>query len=835
MHFMSKFRIFRVHAPCHGNQAVCLAASVALLSAAAFAAKGPLPPRAPLGTGPWASPDTCMQYRPKPILAKEAVRGFLFVETEDFEDYGRWRLDTQFTHKMGSAYLIASGVGEPIGSASTHVDIPRTGKWRVWARTKDWLPEFSPGTFTIGLDGKFGAKLGASRRDGWTWENAGDFELSQGRHILELKDISGYFGRCDAVILTEDMSYVPPHGMDELREERFRLTGDSANIEDRGKFDVVVVGAGPGGVPAAIAAAREGAKVALIGDRPVLGGNASDEIGVNMCGAVVDKPAARETGITEEAACYRARHPAPGMSGAYRALVEAEKTLTVFTCERMLGVEMSGGTVRAVRCRNTMSGGWSRYEGKVFVDATGDGWLGYYAGAKYREGREAKNEFNEKEAPDVADSMTMSGLLHEPCVGVCYNAEKTDAPVAYTTPEWANVLPPGFKRRVRGVRGQWWIEHSGHFDDCADPERARDELIRISFAYWGWLKNKSPVKDSAACYVMREVPIIDGRRESRRLIGDYILTANDCLSGRLFDDAVAYGGWSIDIHDPLGMSAPKSTGWCKLHPSVPIYTIPFRSLYSVNIPNLLMAGRDISASHAALGSTRVQSTCAVIGQAVGTAAAMCVSEGLSPRELGKSRIGELQRRLLRDDAYIPGLKNTDPSDLARGAKVTASSSAKETVRYSPNARRGKAGFVTYGSVAPENVTDGVARPVGKESHAWVSAKDAPLPQWIRLDFPKPAEVGEVRLTFDSDLEFNAWLHRIAEELVKDYSLEGSADGESWTTLADVTGNFQRHRVHRFAPRRLKSLRLTVKATYGAPEANVFEIRAYGAKGTPPSP
>ena len=804
------------------------AAGIALAAATvAFAAKTRPAPLKPLTPGAWAPPETCSRYRPAPAAPKEAVPGFLFVEAEEFADYGRWRLDTQFTHKMGSAYLVASGVGEPIGSATTTVRIPHAGRWRVWARTKDWLPEFSPGAFTVAVDGRPGARLGVSRRVGWLWERAGDFDFKDGEVRIELKDISGYFGRCDALILTADLSYVPPDGMAELQAERRRLRGEAAAVAEKGRFDVVVVGAGPGGVPAAIAAARGGAKVALIGDRPVLGGNASDEIGVNMCGAVVDKPAARETGIAEEAICFRVQHPAPGMSGAYRALADAETNLTVFTCERMMDVEMDGGRIVAVLCRNTMTGAWSRYAGSLFVDATGDGWLGFFAGAQYREGREGRAEFGEEDAPDRPDAFTMSGLLHEPKVGVCYRAEETAGPVAYETPVWARVLPPGFKRRVGSVRGQWWIEHSGFFDDCADPERARDELIRLSFAYWGWLRDASPVREKAVRCALREVPIMAGRREARRLVGDYILTANDCHAGRLFPDAVAYGGWSIDVHDPLGMSAPDSDGWCVRHPPVPIYTIPFRSLYSVNVPNLMMAGRDISVTHAALGSTRVQSTCSVIGQAVGTAAAMCIAEGRSPREIGQMRIVELQRRLLRDDAYIPGLKNDDPADFARTAKVCASSSARETVRYSPNGNgRRKPGLITYGNVAPENVIDGVSRPVGGDSHAWVSAPGAALPQWIRLDLPEAVDVREVRLTFDSDLEFNAWLCRRAEELVKDYTLEGSSDGESWFALADEKGNFQRHRVHRFSPRRLKAVRLTVAATYGAAEANVFEIRIY---------
>ena len=382
------------------------------------------------------------------------------------------------------------------------------------------------------------------------------------------------------------------------------------------------------------------------------------------------------------------------------------------------------------------------------------------------------------------------------------------------------MLPRGFTRRTGSIHGQWWVEHPSWFDDCADPERARDELIRISFAYWGWIKNEAPHRARAACYALRKIPIMDGRRESRRLVGDYILTAHDCEAGRIFPDAVAYGGWPLDVHDPMGMAAPDSTGHRFPMTHLPFYTIPFRALYSVNVPNLMMAGRDLSASHIALGSARVQQTCAVMGQAVGTAAAMCVHENLSPRELGRTRITALQQRLLRDDAYIPGFRNEDPDDLARRATVSASSSATETRRWSHGS------VIAYTNVAPANVTDGVARPVGRASHAWVSATGVPLPQWIRLDFPDHTTIREVRLTFDSDLEFNAWRFRVAEELIADYVIEGSSDGVAWTRLAEVRGNFQRHRIHRLQPVQVKALRVTVTATHGASQANLFEVRVY---------
>ena len=785
---------------------------------AACAAVAPPTARVVGSTGPGYR---AVEYRAQPEIVREHAHGFLFLETEGFRDYGGWRIDTQFVHKMGSAYLIASGAGTPVSPARTDVEIPRSGVWYVWARTKDWLPEFSPGAFELVVGGRRGNHLGVSRRVGWLWERVGAFSLTAGCTELELQDLSGAFGRCDAILLTTDSGYVPPDDPATLAAERFRLKGEKPDPVARGAFDVIVAGAGPAGVSAAIAAARGGARTALVGDRPVLGGNGSDEIGVGMCGACVDKPAGRETGIAEEAVCLRAMQAGPAaMSEAYAKLTSAETNLTVFFCERVVEAEMNDGRICAVICRNTLSGSRSRMSANLFIDATGDGWLGYFAGAKYREGREGKGEFGEMQAPDRPDTFTMSGLLHEPPIGVCYQVEETASPVPYVTPEWAKVLPRGFTRRTGSIHGQWWVEHPSWFDDCADPERARDELIRISFAYWGWIKNEAPHRARAACYALRKIPIMDGRRESRRLVGDYILTAHDCEAGRIFPDAVAYGGWPLDVHDPMGMAAPDSTGHRFPMTHLPFYTIPFRALYSVNVPNLMMAGRDLSASHIALGSARVQQTCAVMGQAVGTAAAMCVHENLSPRELGRTRITALQQRLLRDDAYIPGFRNEDPDDLARRATVSASSSATETRRWSHGS------VIAYTNVAPANVTDGVARPVGRASHAWVSAPGVPLPQWIRLDFPDHTTIREVRLTFDSDLEFNAWRFRVAEELIADYVIEGSSDGVAWTRLAEVRGNFQRHRIHRLQPVQVKALRVTVTATHGASQANLFEVRVY---------
>ena len=618
-------------------------------------------------------------FRAPAQSAVERVPGFLWLEAESFKDYGGWSLDTQFTHKMGSAYLLAAGVLKPLAAAKTTLTIPSAGVWRVWARTKDWLPEFSPGTFAVNVAGKRGATLGASRKDGWRWEQAGDFTLAAGTVTVALEDLSGAFARCDALLFTRDLAYTPPEEAAALAATRRKMTGTEEKIADGGAYDLVVVGAGPGGLGTAIAAARTGARVVLVHDRPVMGGNSGCEMGVWMEGAAVHGVGnKRESGLVCEATMRRNRHPGWTYSDAYREMVDELKgRLVEVPNTRVLSVEKDGALISAVVGRDTLTGEAKRFRGRLFMDGTGDGWIGYFAGAEYMHGREAQSEFNEKPAPEARDDLLMSGCIMDNCLG--YRFKHTGKAAPYTTPAWARVLPPGFSHHIHRLHSEWWVEHGGRFDELADPERARDELVRINFAYWGWVKNASRLKGKAADAVLTAMPYKNARREGYRLVGDYVLTANDALAGRIFPDRISYGGWPLDTHDPLGVENPRGNGYWKWHPSVPTYSIPYRCLYSKNVPNLLLGGRAVSVTHIALGSVRVQATLFQLGQAAGTAAALMCEKNLMPREYGEHYIAELQQRLLKDDQYIPELKNEDSADLARTAKVTSSSEGRRRV------------------------------------------------------------------------------------------------------------------------------------------------------------
>ncbi|MFD8747221.1 FAD-dependent oxidoreductase [Streptomyces sp. NPDC059616] len=441
------------------------------------------------------------------------------------------------------------------------------------------------------------------------------------------------------------------------------------------RHDITVVGGGLAGVCAAIAAARLGRTVALVNNRPVLGGNASSEVRVWVCGATGHgkNHHAREGGIMGELLVENQFRNPDGNPYYWDAVVldavRAEPGITLYLNTDVREVDAEGPDEAR---RITSVTGWMmgserriRFESRLFLDCTGDGLIGHLAGAHHRIGRESRAEYDESWAPEEADRITLGSTL-------LFYTKDAGHPVKFVPPNFAKDITETSipQRRIikSGDNGcaYWWIEFGGELDTVHDNERIRDELWAVIHGIWDHIKNSGEF--DAANMTLEWVGSVPGKREYRRFLGDYVLHQGDILGQTEFDDRVAFGGWSIDLHPPKGMYSEGDGA--KQRYADGIYHIPYRSLYSVNTTNLLFAGRNISASHVAFGSTRVMATCATIGQAAGTAAALCATGDVTPRELP---VPELHRALLRQDASLIGLASTDPEDLALRATATASS------------------------------------------------------------------------------------------------------------------------------------------------------------------
>lgn len=595
-------------------------------------------------------------------------------------------------------------------------------------------------------------------------------------------------------------------------------------------YDVVVIGGGLSGVCAAIAAARHGAKTAIVQARSVFGGVSSSEIRMHICGASCHegKKDLYESGIILEMLLNnKSRNPYqafPIWDTVVWEAVRYQEGLDNYLNTSFEHVNMEDGRIVSVKCSQPTTEREYLFTAEIFVDATGNGTLGYLAGADFRVGSESKHEFNEPDAPEEANAYTMGDTM-------MFIAEDMGEPVEFKKPFWAYTFTDedlgerghGNMTKDRGKNGiveeysadsgYWWIEYGGECENIIDAnEDIAEELRKCVFGVWDHIKNAGD--HGAANHAITWVGIVPGMRESRRLEGDYILNENDVLANRVFDDAVAYGGWPMDIHTAGGIHSPAIPSDHINFPGA--YTIPYRCYYSKNISNLMLAGRDISTSKMAFSSSRVMATCAIGGQAVGTAAAMAVQYGCTPREIG-GHMKELQQKLLKDDCYIPGFTNEDENDIAKKASITATSFRK--------------GF------EPEKVISGVSRRVGEESHAWESDGISENGETLRLAFDAPKAVRELRLSFDPNFsgEIMPSLTKrvkqrqcryLPEVLVKDYEVRVYKNGETvWTY--EEKDNIQRHRVIALPEGvELDSVEITVRSTYGYDAARIFEVRMY---------
>jgi len=589
------------------------------------------------------------------------------------------------------------------------------------------------------------------------------------------------------------------------------------------QVDVLVAGGGMAGVCAALSAARGGAKTLLVQDRSRLGGNASSEVRMHIVGADSHGSRAgwREGGLIEEIRLEDAvRNPQRAFELFDLTLYDLcmrEPLLELRLDSSVYSATASKGRIEQVLVRCDKTETIYRVTPGVCIDATGDGRLALESGAEYREGRESRATYDEPLAIEDGDDMSQG-------CSILFTARKHERPMSYVAPPWARKITEDdllFRSIPTGSYeyGYWWIELGGEMDVIRENEKLRFELLRVVLGVWDWIKNSGERKTSAN-WALETVGMIPGKRESRRLTGAHIQTQQDLEGGwKERDDGVSIGGWGFDEHPPGGFDAWDQPPFMS-KPVPEVYNIAFEALYSRNITNLMMAGRNISNSHVAFTSTRVMATCACTGQAVGTAAALCARHGITPSVLRKSRMGELQQELLRNDQSIRGVGNEDPLDLARSATVTAS-------HHLPEA-------------PPEHVIDGQVRDVpGEWTHRWGAETldaDGRAEAWIELAWDAPQRLSQVQITFDSGFHRELTLsgsdgvtartiRAPQPETVRDYSLVArTLEGD--VVLAEVTGNHQRLRRHRFESLEAQAIRLIVNATNGSGEVRVFEVRCY---------
>lgn len=608
-----------------------------------------------------------------------------------------------------------------------------------------------------------------------------------------------------------------------LTDKWTQVKGNKKGLPLRKKkrtFDVAVIGGGMAGISAAVSAARNGAKTVLIQDRPVLGGNASSEMRVTVNGVQGLKnklKVDRETGIVEELLIenwhYNPQESYPVWDHVLYNYVKREPNLELMLNTQAVEAVMSGNKIKSAVCWQCTTEMTYVISAKQFVDCSGDGLLAATAGAEYRTGREGKAEYNESYAPDQADGWSM---------GCCIMMITKDMgkpvpfyPPAYAIPFDAEKAFKDKHRRIKNLKeGFWWVEVSSDFDNIADREMNRDKLMAHFYGVWDYVKNSGqfPQSENLALDWIGSIP---GRRESRRFTGDYILNQNDLLGYRHFPDAIGFGGWSLDEHCPGGienLDEPASYFHARFEKP---YEVPFRCLYSRNISNLMFAGRNASLSHIALSSARIIGTCSMMGQATGTAAALCVDKGIGPRQLANEHINELQEQLLRDDSFIPDRPARDPKNLARKAGMIAASST-----VSGDAKL---------------LVDGVSRDEVEQIHHWESNG---LNAELLLEWSKPVSLSRVEVKADTNLQRKMMMHKdpakgteqvkaVPPELIKTMDVEARINGK-WVKVATVENNLTRLIRTRFNTVKTTAIRLKLKETWGYKNAKLFEVRCYEA-------
>jgi len=603
---------------------------------------------------------------------KGATMTTVLVEAESFSntDRGGWVVDQQAMDVMGSPYLLAHGLGVPVADATTTVRLPSAGTYRVWVRTRDWVAPWgaagAPGKFQLLVDGRPLDTVFGTEGAEWHWHDGGCVSVADAQVTLTLHDLTGFEGRCEAIVLSADTDFVPPNAGPELAAWRREVRGLPDRPQDAGEFDLVVVGGGIAGTCAAISAARLGARVALVQDRPVLGGNNSSEVRVGLSGQIDQKPFPALGGVVKEIAPigyydFReakkhpdrprskrilAMDPVKAMHNAgpatnYEddkklAAVRAEKNIQLFLNMHVCKAETQNGRIVAVVARHIETGEELRFPSRLFADCTGDGTVAHLAGADTRVGRESRGETGESRAPETADRMVMG-------TSVQWYTTREAQPSPFPDCPWALQFNEQTCQRL--TRGDWDWEAGMNRDQIADVEQIRDHASRAVYGNWAFLKNHASDKAKYANHRLAWMAYIGGKRESRRILGDVVLRQQDIEQRTPYPDACVTTTWGIDLHFPNPENSKHFPGQefrsIAKTTHVKPYPIPYRCLYSRNVANLMMAGRNISVTHVALGTVRVQKTTGMMGEVVGMATSLCTRHATTPRGVYEKHLDEL--------------------------------------------------------------------------------------------------------------------------------------------------------------------------------------------------
>lgn len=576
--------------------------------------------------------------------------GDVLIECEAFDDLGGWVLDAQFVAEMGSPYLLAHGSGRPVADATTTVDITEAGTYTVWARTKDWVPSHHPGRFTLSLGGETLAhELGASGQD-WSWEQAGTVDLEAGTLDVRLHDLTGFDGRCDAIFLSCDGNKPVEGGGPDAHAWRRRLRGLHDEPELQDPFDLVVVGGGVTGSVGALVAARLGLRVAVVQNRPVLGGNASVEIGIG--------PRGEKGSVVAEAI---ARSPEGELQVG--PLLEADPNATVFLHQQVFDLAMDGDAIASIDARHAVTGREIRIPASQFIDCTGTAILGILAGAPTMWGIEGADEYGESHAPSERLDQHHGNT-------VFFRTRLADEPVDFPEVPWAmevakdfadlggQAVEPGLDNGdgpvieafrpaeddpitnlTRRLTHYW--EYGQWNDPYTEGEHIRDHLLR---AIYGTMWNvKAAEPEQWANLEFEWVSHVPGQGEFRRYIGDHVLSENDIVDHVDFADAVVQNSGAFCLHHPIDPTYDfRLKDWTWDTRDEQPFDIPFRCLYSAHVSNLMMAGKHISVTHVAGSVCKFMGNGAQHAIATAAAASIAVQHGATPRQVHDRHLAELK-------------------------------------------------------------------------------------------------------------------------------------------------------------------------------------------------